>query len=295
MKARKEKNPMKSPAEIAILLAALACVPAAAQVSELAPAYDAARAAVSAAAKPAVETSATAPAASAAAPTSCDDAKSLEAPFEFALTPADGGAKIQLRFEYAGCEEFPRNDYLAPYTQRSYEAKGGYGMTILVDEDGRSAGYAQVLFSSGKNWIGNMGFPVEALVSGDPQNANLQDHEQWNKINGRATLRDAAKPLYPQLGKCEAADWSKAAASAPARTNGIPALGWDGRSGPSLVLLTKTAAYYYHEDCDICAEVTRCELSNGALSSAKAAHSVDCADMKPFEKDAVYDACAESR
>jgi hypothetical protein len=138
-------------------------------------------------------------------------------------------------------------------------------------------------------------FTVAALASGDPQSDDLKDHEQWQKLNGRAVLRNAAKPLYPQLKACESADWSKTGTSAPSRDGGKPALGWDGRSGPSLVLLTKTAAFYYHEDCDICAEVTRCELSTGALSSAKAAHSVDCADMKAFTKDAVYDACADAR
>jgi hypothetical protein len=231
-------------------------------------------------------------AAKGAAPTSCDDSKELETPFEFTLAPTNGGAKIELRYEYAGCESYPRNDYLPPYTQRYYNAKDGYGMVVVVNE-GASA--AEVLFSKGQDWVGTLdAFTVSQLASGDPLTADLKDHEKWNKIDGRATLRDAAKPLYPELKNCETADWSKDAASAPLRTEGKPALGWEGRSGPSLVLLTKTAAFYYHEDCDICAEVTRCELSSGALTSVVRAHSADCSDLKSFSKDAVYTACPDA-
>ncbi len=111
---------------------------------------------------------------------------------------------------------------------------------------------------------------------------------------GRAVLRDSAKPLYPQLKACESADWSGAALSAPRRdADGGLATGYSGPA-PSLVLLTKTAAYYYREDCDICAEVTRCDLSTGRLSSVVAAHSVDCADMKPYRRDALFDACPDA-
>jgi acyl-coenzyme A thioesterase PaaI-like protein len=108
----------------------------------------------------------------------------------------------------------------------------------------------------------------------------------------RAAVKAQPKQMFPQLMSCEAADWSKAAVSAPVRTEGKVDLGWI-RGGTSLVLLTKTAAYYYHEDCDICAEVTKCELATGRLSSAVVAHSVDCADMKPYSKDVVYDSCAD--
>jgi len=269
---------------LAAALAALASVPAAAQ-SELNDAYKAARASA-AAAKSSAESKP-------AAPASCPDAKALETTFEFTLAATDGGAPLRLRFEFAGCEDFERNDYLPAYTQRSYTANDGYGLTILVNDGSEQA---EVLVSKGPNWVGKLeAFTVAQLASGDVLKDALADHEQWNKTRGKATIRNAAKPLYPQLKSCEAADWSKAALAAPARVDGKPALGFVG-PGPSLVLLTKTAAYYYHEDCDICAEVTKCELSTGALSSAVAGHSVDCADMKKFSAtDAVYDACADAR
>jgi len=40
------------------------------------------------------------------------------------------------------------------------------------------------------------------------------------------------------------------------------------------VLLTATDAYYYHEPCDICADVTKCALQSGALRTTIAAHVV---------------------
>ncbi len=62
--------------------------------------------------------------------------------------------------------------------------------------------------------------------------------------------------------------------------------------GTALVLLTRTAAYYYHQDCDICAELTKCELATGRLTGARRAHAIDCSDLKPLENGAVFDACA---
>ena len=64
------------------------------------------------------------------------------------------------------------------------------------------------------------------------------------------------------------------------------------REGMSLVLLTTTDAFFYHEDCDICAAVERCSLKDGSLSTFKTAHSVDCRDLAPFlKKDVAYSAC----
>lgn len=281
------------PTRILIVLAvALVALPAAAQVVDLSAAYEAAKAATPA---KSLKTAAQAPAAAAAksAPSSCEDAKELETPLEFTLKYADGRNPLELRFEYAGCDWAPRNDYLPPYTERAYKAKDGYGLTIVTD-DGKSA--SEVLFSKDAKWVGNFGaYDNAALVSGDPVIVNAADHEDSNKILGAASIRNAAKPLYPQLAGCEAADWSKAGATgAPVRANGKPALGYDNyRGAPSLVLLTKTAAFYYHEDCDICAEVTRCDLTTHALTSAVVAHSVDCADMKKYrsEPGVVYDSC----
>lgn len=64
------------------------------------------------------------------------------------------------------------------------------------------------------------------------------------------------------------------------------------RGGMSLVLLTTTDAYFYHEDCDICAAVERCSLKDGAISNYKTAHSVDCYDLAPLlRKNVAYSAC----
>ena len=271
---------MKSPKTILIAaaFAALAAGSSAAQTADLSAALDEARAAVAASpAKPIP---------------SCSDAKELETPFELTIAFADGRKPLELSFEYAGCEEEGRNDYLPPYTTRSYKGADGYGLTIVTNE---GEAQSDVLASKGKDWIGQFGtISNETLLSGNPIAAGevaVKDAAAERK--GKAVLRDAAKPLYPRLKKCEAADWSKAAVGAPAREGGKPASGWEGRMGPSLVLLTKTAAFYYHEDCDICAEITKCELSSGALSSVVVAHSADCSDLKKYrsEPGIVFDAC----
>lgn len=56
------------------------------------------------------------------------------------------------------------------------------------------------------------------------------------------------------------------------------------REGYSLVLLTTSAAYFYHEDCDICAAVDKCDLKTGVVTDFKTAHSVDCSDLRPEMK-----------
>lgn len=229
--------------------------------------------------------------------TSCADARELETPFEMTLTFPDGRAPLDLTFEYAGCDEEERNDYIPPYTQRVYDAAGGYGLAIVTNE---GEAQSDVLVSKGRDWVGRFGVIANAdLVSGNPIAAgDVGVKDASGSTNAKAVLRDAAKPLYPQLKACESADWSKASGvGAPARENGKPATGWDGRSGPSLVLLTKTAAFYYHEDCDICAEITKCDLGSGALSSVVAAHEADCGDLKTYrsEPGIVFDACAGQR
>ena len=287
---------MKSEKTLLIAAAFALCAGPASAQQELRAAFDAARAAArSSVAKPAAPSKG---AVAVSAPTTCDDAKELETPLEIVVTPAQGYPVSETRYEYVGCEWAPRNDYLPPYTTRSYRSKDGAGLTVVTDE---GSALSVVLLSEGKNWSARVGVPSknmlvgnEALASGDPVSAAVVDAADDRVGRGSATIRNAAKPLFPQLKACEAADWSRAAASAPVRSNGKPAMGWEGRMGPSLVLLTKTAAYYYHEDCDICAEVTRCELSSGALSSAAVAHSVDCGDLKKqrSEPGVTYDACA---
>ena len=226
--------------------------------------------------------------------TTCPDAQELETPFELTVSFSDGRKPLELSFRYGGCEQERRNDYLPAYTERSYYGADGYGLTITTN-DGESR--SDVLVSKGVDWVGQFGIiENEALLSGNPLSAgtvSVKDGAVERK--GKAVLRDSARPLYPQLAACEAADWTHEAAGAPRRgVSAKPETGY-GVPGPSLVLLTKTAAYYYHEDCDICAEVTKCELSTGRLSSTIHAHSVNCSDMKPYSQDIVFDACADDR
>lgn len=61
----------------------------------------------------------------------------------------------------------------------------------------------------------------------------------------------------------------------------------------SLVLQTSKEAYYYYEDCDICAEIDKCDLKTGAVKRVVAAHSAGCSDIAPFAAGAVYNACAK--
>ncbi len=218
---------------------------------------------------------------------SCADAKSLEIPFELTITLGNGRT-IEQRFSYQGCEEEGRNDYLPPYTTRSYKGTDGYALTIVTDE-GKDA--SSVLLSLGKDWVGRFGDIENAkLVSGDELAAGGVD---LKNAKGKAVLRGASAPLYPQLKQCEVSITKELGVALRDLSN-RPYRGYEaGR--PALVLLTDKTAYYYHQDCDICAEVTQCELATGAVKSTIAAHQVDCSDMAPYSKNAAYDACAPQR
>jgi|GEM_PF-2085040 len=61
----------------------------------------------------------------------------------------------------------------------------------------------------------------------------------------------------------------------------------------ALVLQTNKEAFYYYEDCDICAEIDKCDLKTGAVSRVVAAHSADCSDIAAFAAGATYNACAK--
>jgi hypothetical protein len=52
----------------------------------------------------------------------------------------------------------------------------------------------------------------------------------------------------------------------------------------SLWLLTDAAAYYYHEDCDICAAVDSCDMRTGRMTEWRTAHSVDCSAAAPLKQ-----------
>ncbi len=95
---------------------------------------------------------------------------------------------------------------------------------------------------------------------------------------------------YAALPVCEASI-KKAFGASIRGFNGSISKGFI-RGGVSLVLLTTTDAYFYHEDCDICAAVDRCSLKDGVISGFKAAHSVNCSDLASvLKKNVAYSAC----
>jgi hypothetical protein len=61
----------------------------------------------------------------------------------------------------------------------------------------------------------------------------------------------------------------------------------------ALVLQTGKEAFYYYEDCDICAAIDKCDLKTGAVKNIVTAHSADCSSLAPFASGAVYSACAK--
>ncbi len=248
----------------------LAAVSAAAQVSDLDSAF-------------ARSSQLTAAARAAAA---CAGAAELETSFEMTVTFADGRKPVELKFEYAGCAAEGRNDYLPPYVTRSYKAQDGYALTVITDEGKTDS---EVLLSKGKDWVGRFGSLANAkLVSGDSLAVGAV--ELKDSVKGSAVLRDSAIPVYPQLLPCEEA-LKKAFGVSMRDSAGKPLTGYSSREF-SLVLLTKTDAYFYHEDCDICAEITKCALQSRAITSVITAHMVSCSDMAPYAKDVVFDSCA---
>lgn len=284
-----------SRAETSFLAAVLAVlsIPAAAQVrtdrdGDFAAAVSAARAAVPAPralAKPAALVAAqTGP----KVPASCADAKELETSYDVRLIDASGH-KIDLRFEYAGCDEEPRNDYLPPYTERSYKAADGYGLTITTNEGEEGS---DVLLSRGTAWIGRFGYQKNAkVVSGEEIATNdVVIAQGRDQVKYGAILR-ATYGVFAQTKICDEGI-KKLAGSSPRGSDGKVSTGFS-RGGPSLVLLNNAKAYYYHEDCDICAELDVCDLTTGATGAVITAHSVSCSDMNPYrqERGEIYSAC----
>jgi hypothetical protein len=102
-----------------------------------------------------------------------------------------------------------------------------------------------------------------------------------------------ADAAYQDIARCE---------DAMRKAQGVEIKDYKGRlytgfQPNGLVLLTTTDAYFYSEPCDICAELTRCSLKDGKLSTQIAAHSVSCADVAPLTKGAtiVFNACAPKK
>ncbi len=198
---------------------------------------------------------------------SCGDpGKELETSFELTVPK---GARIKLVF--AGCSEEGRNDYLSGYTERYYQGSDGYGLTLVTGHgDGaypaaNEQTSSDMLVSKGKEWIGRGGTIDNAkIVSGDSL--------KFGDLSVRA-----AKAEPPTIKECEAA---------------LPKPVY---RGSELWLLTKTKAYYYREDCDICAELDSCDLQSHVIKEEIVAHSVDCSDLAKYKKgaDVIYDSCAK--
>lgn len=202
-------------------------------------------------------------------PPSCGEpGKELERA-SFALAIPKASAPIKL--VYAGCRDEGRNDYLSGYTERDYKGADGYGLTLVTRHgDGaypaaHEEDSSEVLVSKGKDWIARVRAVENAqLVSGEAVEA------------GKLSV-SAIKAEPPQVKACEGK---------------LPKPVY----GPNeLWLLTKTTAYYYREDCDICAELDSCDLATGKVKEEINAHMIECSEVAPFKKGAeiVYDRCAQ--
>lgn len=184
----------------------------------------------------------------------------------FLLSVPNAAAPIPVT--YAGCDQEDRNDYLSGYTQRYYKGTGGYGV-VLITNHGDGAYPAanedqnsEILVSKGKDWVGRLGtLDNQALITGKAASADGY------------TLK-APKPAVPA---CEAH---------------LPKTVY---RDSELWLLTKTKAYYYHEDCDICAELDSCDVNTGVFKEEIVAHSVSCSDLSSYKKgaDILYEACPQ--
>jgi hypothetical protein len=216
------------------------------------------------------------------APSSCADARQLETTFIVTLTRADGQAQ-RLTMAYSGCTEHERNDYLPPYTERQYTGAAGYGLTIVTNEGQANS---QVLLSQGRDWLGDFGAISNAALASAKRmtlgDSKTKDGKAKTEIKGL---------LYPQTLACEAAMSKEFGQIRDG--DGNPSLGYERGTGLSLILLNSEAAYYYHEDCDICAAVEKCALKSTEVRTVITAHMVDCADMAKYKQGTpVYDACA---
>lgn len=145
-----------------------------------------------------------------------------------------------------------------------------------------------------------------ATASDDAFNSVATDiNDSVAKIVAAQAKRSYAPKADPKTTSCTPAQIDAAYAALPVcaasmkKAFGVSVVDYKGvvskgftRGGPSLVLLTTTDAYFYHEDCDICAAVERCSLKDGSISTFKTAHSVDCADLAPLlKKNVAYSAC----
>jgi hypothetical protein len=190
-------------------------------------------------------------------PPSCGEpgAALEKAAFELSIP----GGKAPMRLIYAGCREEGRNDLIAGFTERTYKGTDGYFLTLVTAHgDGAYNGggdptVSEVFVSKGNDWVARMGYQKNAALASGVRAAD-----------SGYTL-STAKAL-PSTAKCEA-NLQKPI------------------YGPNeLWLLTPTKAFYYHEDCDICAQLDSCDLKTGAMKAEITAHMVSCQDAKALAK-----------
>lgn len=203
-------------------------------------------------------------AAQSAKPQSCGEpGQALERAFVLKLP-----GRAPMTMIYDGCSWAGRNDYLSGYTERDYKGQDGYELVIVTNHgDGAFVGEdetkaSDVLVAKGKTWVAKLpGAPNAKLLSGAP--VSVGDELVWTSSPALAACEaNLPKPVY----------------------------------GPNqLWLLTGSKAYYYRQDCDICAELDSCDLATGVVKSEITAHSVSCSDLDQYRagKKVLFDSCAK--
>ena len=203
-------------------------------------------------------------------PKSCGEpGQQLERNFDVTIP----GRKDPISFVYASCDQAGRNDYLSGYTERHYKGSDDYGLTIITEHgDGAVPSdptASEILVSKGKDWIAKSG----GLVSNDL--IAISFRIEMGPTTAVIRTPAPATKVPPPLPRCEA--------NLPKPVYGPNTL-W---------LVTKTKAYYYREDCDICAELDSCDLKTGRIKEEIVAHSVSCSELDRFKvgEETVYQNC----
>lgn len=210
----------------------------------------------------------TAPAKFAKTKATCPDAQELET--NFVITMTAGGNSTSVRFTYGSCREAERNDYLPPYTERNYDSDSGYHLTIVTNQ-GEST--SEVLLAEGKAWIGRTRLWNGALASNMPSYAGELTSKGVKSAWSIRSVKPTIAERFPQIKTCE---------EVVAKQGQY--FGYYG--GPTILMITDKTAFYQHQDCDICDEISACDLQTGALRTAVTAHMLSCSDLEPFRKGA---------
>ena len=208
---------------------------------------------------------------------SCADAQELETTLEATLIYPDSRRPRDLTFTYRACREEGRNDYLPPYTERGYDGPEGYGLTIVTN-DRESA--SEVLMSKGKEWVGSFGkVSNAAILSGRSLEVGAVTLKEAGKeVKVPTQLRSLPREKFPQAKACQDALKKTLA-------NNVEV---------TLYLLTDTEAFYYYEDCDICAELDRCDLATTQIREVKVAHQLSCNDLDAYRKGKIVYDCKDT-